>query len=125
MPERMAYDEAILLAQTRLKVQDPDLKYGQVETITIQTNAGAMKRLWGSQGGFAVVYKFRTQSGKMRAIRCFLVQMNQDIQMRYERIGTYFAVHASNITVEFRYYNAGIVLKENVYGQPQSKTYPF
>ncbi len=124
MPERAPYDESMLLAQARLKVQDPDLKQGKVETIMVQTVAGALERPWGVQGGFAVVYKFRTHSGKMRALRCFLVQMNPDTQFRYERLGAYFAVHASDITVDFKYYNDGITLKETVYGQLQSKTYP-
>jgi hypothetical protein len=124
MPERTPYDEAMLMSPARLKVPDPDLKQGKVETITLRTAAGTMQRPWGVQGGFAVVYKFRTQSGKMRALRCFLVQMTPDTQFRYERISTYFAAHAPNITVGFKYYDAGIILKEQVYGQLQSRTYP-
>src|SRR5260370_230398 len=124
MPERTPYDEAMMLSQARLRVLDADLKHGQVETISMQTNAGVIKRPWGIQGGFAVVYKFRTQSGKMRALRCFLVQMDPDMQFRYERISAYFAAYASDITVEFKYYNSGIVLKENIQGQLQNKTYP-
>lgn len=124
MPERTTYDEAMLLSQARLKVQDQDLKQGQVETITLQTNVGSMKRPWGIQGGFAVVYKYSTQSGKRRALRCFLIGMDPDIAYRYERIGAYFAAHAPNIAVEFKYYESGILLKEVVYGQTQNKTYP-
>lgn len=124
MPERTPYDEAMMLSQARLRVPDADLKHGQVETISMQTNAGVIKRPWGIQGGFAVVYKFRTQSGKMRALRCFLVQTDPDMQFRYERISAYFAAHASDITVEFKYYDSGIVLKENIQGQLQNRTYP-
>lgn len=124
MPERSAYDEAMLLSQARLKVQDQDLKQGSVETITIQTVAGQMKRPWGIQGGFAVVYKFTTQSGKRRALRCFLTKMDPDIAFRYQRIGAYFAAHAPGISVEFNYYEPGILLKEVVYGQIQNKSYP-
>src|SRR5437588_11088232 len=102
MPDRAAYDEAMLLSQARLKVQDQDLKQGSVETITLQTVAGSMKRPWGIQGGFAVVYKFSKQSGKRRALRCFLTRMDPNIQYRYERIGTYFATHAPDIAVEFQ-----------------------
>src|SRR5947209_19672500 len=98
MPERAPYDEAMLLARARLKIPDPDFKQGKVETITVPTVAGAMQRPWGVQGGFAVVYKFRRQSGKLRALRCFLVQMTPDTQFRYERIGPYFATHAPDIT---------------------------
>ncbi len=124
MPERSPYDEAMALSQARLKVLDPDLKQGKVETITVKTVAGPMERPWGVQGGFAVVYKFRTQSGKLRALRCFLVQMTPDTQFRYERIGSYFTAHAPDITVGFKYYDPGILLKEQVGGQLQNKTYP-
>src|ERR1700694_1085073 len=124
MPERAAYDEAMRLSQARLKVQDQELKQGKVETITIQTVAGQMKRPWGIQGGFAVVYKFATQNGKKRALRCFLTKMDPDIAYRYERIGAYFAAHAPGISVEFKYYDSGILLKEVFYGQIQNKAYP-
>jgi predicted SnoaL-like aldol condensation-catalyzing enzyme len=124
MPERTSYDEAMQLSQARLRVQDPDVKQGKVEMITMRTNVGSMQKPWGRQGGFAVVYKFRTQSGKLRALRCFLVQMTPDTQFRYERIGRYFAAYASKITVEFKYYGTGILLKENVYGRLESNTYP-
>ncbi len=125
MPERGHYDEAMLFSQARLKVQDLDLKQGKVEMITVKTARGAIERPWGRQGGFAVVYKYRTQSGKTRALRCFLIPMTADTQFRYERMGTYFTSHAPNITVGFKYYDSGIVLKEPVYGgQLQSKTYP-
>ncbi|HTK09534.1 MAG TPA: hypothetical protein VL485_20355 [Ktedonobacteraceae bacterium] len=124
MPERAAYDEAMLLSQARLKVQDQDLKQGKVETITLQTVAGTMKRPWGIQGGFAVVYKFATQSGNMRALRCFLAKMDPDIQLRYERIAYYFATHVPGVGVEFKYYDNGILLKEVIYGQILNKTYP-
>src|SRR6266699_250072 len=124
MPERAPYDESMLLAQARLKVQDPDLKQGKVETIMVQTVAGALERPWGVQGGFAVVYKFRTHSNKLRALRCFIVQVETDMQFRYEHIGTYFAMHAPEITAEFNYHHAGIAVKENIQGQSQNKVYP-
>ena len=40
MPERLAYDEAMQFSRIRLKVQDPELKQGQVEIVTIRTAAG-------------------------------------------------------------------------------------
>src|SRR2546423_5830459 len=124
MPERAAYDEAMRLSQARLKVQDQDLKQGKVDIMTTQTAMGQMERPWGAQGGFAVVYRFSRQSGKKRALRCFLVPMTPDIADRYQRISACFAAHSPSITVEFNYHDAGILLKENVYGQLQSKTYP-
>jgi hypothetical protein len=124
MPERTAYDEAMLLSQARLQVPNPDLKQGQVNTTSIQTVAGSMKRPWGIQGGFAVVYKFATQSGKTRALRCFLVKMEPDTQYRYERISSYFTAYAPEIAVEFIYHTTGILLKETVNGQIQKQSYP-
>lgn len=119
MPDRLACDEAMNLSKARLRVHDPDLKDGEVE----KTVAGLVPVPWGLQGGFAVVYKFRTQSGKPRALRCFLAPMKADIQHRYERIGTYFATHLPDITAEFKYHNDGILIHENTPGGPSKKTY--
>lgn len=125
MPERAACDKAIQLPQSRLKVPDTDLVQGRVETFSVQTIIGGMPRPWGLEGGFAVVYKFRTQSGKIRALRCFRVPMNQDMQFRYERIGPYFAQHAPDISAEFRYYQNGILIEENTtYNQASKTVYP-
>ncbi len=117
MPDRLSCDDAMRLSRARLRVQDPDLKHGQVEMLIKQTAIGPISDPWGIQGGFAVVYKFRTQSGKIRALRCFLVQMPPDTQFRYERIGPYFASHAADITVEFKYHPGGILIAENAPGQ--------
>ena len=121
MPERLPYDEAMLFASARLKISDPELKHGQVEKVTIHTKVGTVERPWGIEGGFAVVYKFRTQSGQMRALRCFRVPMKPDTQFRYERIGPYFHTHAPDITANFMYHKMGIVVKEQ---GKQSQTYP-
>ena len=43
MPERLAYDEAMQFSRIRLKVQDPELKQGQVEIVTIPAIANATK----------------------------------------------------------------------------------
>src|SRR5437773_1479125 len=124
MPDRTTYDEAMRFSQVRLKIQDQDIKHGRVETMSTQTAAGLFTQPWGVQGGFAVVYKFRASSGKLRALRCFLVKLPTDTQFRYERMSVYFAQHAPAITVGFTYYDDGIVLKEIVNGQQQSKSYP-
>src|SRR5260370_9779892 len=110
----------MLFSSARLKVQDPEIKQGKVETIKIQTKLGVVERPWGVEGGFAVVYKFRTRSGGFRALRCFRVPIEPDTQFRYEHIGPYFHAHASAITAKFKYYDNGIVVKE----QGQSQTYP-
>src|SRR5581483_5390297 len=122
MPERLAYDEAMLFSAIRLKMPDLELKQGKVETITTQTSIGPVERPWGIEGGFAVVYKFRTRSGKLRALRCFRVPINQDMQFRYERISAYFHSHIPDITVSFKYYDAGILVQEQ--NQAHKQAYP-
>src|SRR5689334_12452218 len=122
MPERLPYDEAMIASSIRLKIQDPELKEGKVETITVKTTAGQFELPWGIEGGFAVVYKFRTKSGKIRALRCFRVPMSADTQFRYGRIGPYFHAHAPTITAGFQYHNSGIVVKDQ--SNPQGQIYP-
>ncbi len=117
MPDRLACDEAMNLSKARLRVQDLDLKNGEVE----KTLAGMVPIPWGQQGGFAVVYKFRTQSGKVRALRCYLMPMKADIQFRYERISAYFATCIPEITAGFTFHNEGILIRESVPGQPETK----
>src|SRR5579872_2727293 len=112
MPDRLSYDEAILYSQHCLKIQDADLKQGAVETYTMKTAAGDVKKPWGQEGGFAVVYKFRSQSGQMKAVRCFRVAMNPDTQSRYERMSKFFPQHVPDITIDFHYYEQGILVKE-------------
>src|SRR5262245_12441548 len=112
MPDRTTLDEAMLLSKARLRVLDPDVKQGQVEKMTLYTAIAPIERPWGLQGGFAVVYKFRRQSGSLCALRCFLVQMTPDIKERYERLSDYFELHARTITAGFRYHNEGINVKE-------------
>jgi hypothetical protein len=122
MPERLAYDEAMQLSIVRLKVQDPELKQGKVEMVSIQTAMGSIERPWGIEGGFAVVYKFRRKNGTICALRCFRVPMSPDTQFRYEHIGPYFHTHAPDITAGFKYYDEAIVVKEQ--GKPQNQKYP-
>lgn len=120
MPERLPYDEALRAAAVRLKVSDPEIKEGQVEMIKMPTAKGVVENPWGVEGGFAVVYKFRTRSGQFRALRCFRVPMEPDMQFRYEQIGPYFHQYASDLTASFRYHDNGISVNEQ--GKP--KVYP-
>jgi hypothetical protein len=124
VPERLAYDEAMQLSQVRLRIQDSDLIQGSVERIQIQTAVGSIERPWGIAGGFAIVYKFRTKGGKLRALRCFSTRITPDIQFRYERIGVYFANHVPHITIGFKYHEQGILVKEAVSGLLQKVIYP-
>ncbi|HEU5376032.1 MAG TPA: AarF/UbiB family protein [Ktedonobacteraceae bacterium] len=122
MPERLAYDEAMRFAQIRLQIKDPEIGQGTVETITISTKIGQIVQPWGIEGGFAVVYKYRTRSGTFRALRCFRRDMDPDTQFRYEHIGPYFQAHAAHITAGFKYHPQGILIKEP--NSPQGKVYP-
>ncbi len=123
MPDRLSYDEAMLYASRNLKIQDPDLKQGAVETYEIKTPAGSIKKPWGMEGGFAVVYKYRSQGGRMIAMRCFRVSMNPDTQSRYERMSAYFRQYVPDITIDFHYYEEGILVKETSQST-QKKTCP-
>jgi len=96
----------------RLKVQDPDLKEGRVEMMTIQAKIGSYERPWGLQGGFAIVYKFCTKSGQFRALRCFIKRVDSETEFRYGRIGPYFQTHIPELTAGFRYHDTGILLRE-------------
>ncbi|TMC18878.1 MAG: hypothetical protein E6J34_16025 [Chloroflexi bacterium] len=122
MPSRLVYDEAMSFSRIRLKVQEPELKEGKVETVTTQTAVGTIVRPWGIEGGFAIVYKFRTKSGHIRALRCFSVPASADTQFRYERIGAYFRAHIPQITAGFKYHNKGILVKEQ--GKSPDQIYP-
>ena len=122
MPERLAYDEAMRASAFRLQVQDQDLKEGSVEMMTIHSAVSSYARPWGLQGGFAIVYKFRTKSGKFRALRCFLKKIDQETLFLYERIGPYFHTHIPDITAGFRYHDPGILV--SVQGQPKKVAYP-
>jgi hypothetical protein len=112
MPSRLAYDEAIRLARATLRVPDPELKEGRVDTVALQTSAGISERVYGVNGGFAVVYRFLTRSGQPRALRCFLNAVSPDMQDRYIKLGQYFRQHLSDVTVEFRFFDPGIKVKD-------------
>lgn len=124
MPDRQSYDEAMLFARVRLKVPDLDIKQGTVEKYQAQTTRGAFAKPWGMEGGFAVVYKFRTQSGQLKALRCFRVPMDSDTHYRYEKLGSYFRSHIPDITVDFIYYEEGILVDEEVQGVKQKRVFP-
>ncbi|MBX5456723.1 MAG: hypothetical protein IRZ31_07455 [Thermogemmatispora sp.] len=114
MPGRLAFDEAMQFPRSRLLVPDPELREGRVEMIEIKTRRGLIQRPWGLEGGFAIVYKFRTRSGQTRALRCFHVDMKPDTEERYRQIANYFAAQTAlrAATVPFTYYREGVVVKE-------------
>ena len=114
MAGRVQFDDAIAIPHIRLKVQDSELKQGKVEMMHMQISRGIMvERPWGLEGGFAIVYKFRTQSGRHRALRCFKTKMNPDTQYRYERMSDYFRIHMKDITAEFRYHDVGLQVDDS------------
>ena len=47
MPDRTSYDDSMLYASRNLKILDPELKQGAVETYTTRTNAGEIKKAKG------------------------------------------------------------------------------
>jgi hypothetical protein len=118
MASRQDYDTAILFSRTRLQMNDVELLEGAVETV------GASQIPWGNQGGFAVVYKFRTKGGKARALRCFTRPIDPNIKQRYELMGPYFRQYARGITADFTYYERGILVKETMQGQSRETVYP-
>lgn len=121
VPTRVNYDEAIQMSRVRLQVKDPDLKQGDVEVVKHKTKMGIIPSPWGMEGGFAIVYKFRTQSGRLRALRCFKSKMPANIKERYQKIGAYFKANASQITAEFKYHEPGIKVQV---GMGSKKSYP-
>ena len=135
MPDRLAYDEALLFSAARLHLPDPALKGGKVVMMQVPTALGTVERPWGIEGGCAVVYKYRVHerathhnngtnySGtnyKYYALRCFRLPLSPDMQFRYEQIGPYFARYAHAITVPFVYYDAALHIKE----QGQTRAIP-
>lgn len=113
IPDRSQYDQAIQYPSRFLKIDNPDLLGGVVEMVRIPTSKGIVKRPWGLQGGFAIVYKFRTASGQLRALRCFTLKMDDDIGERYQKMAPYFQAYASGITTEFKYHDPGIAVRIN------------
>lgn len=123
MPDRHAYDKAMLMPQIRFMVPEADLRQGSVEMVTIQTQSGPLKRPWGSAGGFAVVYKFRVKNGH-KAIRCFQSDIKPDMQLRYDLLSQFFQAHLADITAGFHYYAQGIAIDVTTQGVSQPMPYP-
>ena len=113
IPSRVEFDEAMLpqISRLRLKVSDPEIKEGEVELVHHTTNHGVISGPWGMEGGFAIVYKFKTKSGKLRALRCFKKPMPTDIRQRYEQIEAYFRTHINAFTAGFKYHDPGIMVQ--------------
>jgi serine/threonine protein kinase len=120
--DQRTFDEAILLSRTRLKL--PDLLHGAVEKITIATSSCEYERPWSINGGFATVYKFRTQDGRHKALRCFRVSMRPEIKDRYAQFSGYFGALAPDITAGFHYYDDGISIDEVIGGVKKRRSHP-
>ena len=124
IPSRTDYDDAIIAPKHRLKIPDPNREYkeGSVEMMEMKTTKGQSYRMpYGMQGGFAVVYKFRTKSKKLRALRVFTNPNLGDTEDRYEAIGPFLKAHAAEVAVDFNYHDQGITLKDT---QGDSHIYP-
>jgi VCBS repeat-containing protein len=122
VPSRLDYDEAMRFSKVRLKIPDLELKKGSVEMVSIPTSIGSIQKPWGTEGGFAVVYKFRMQSGQFSALRCYLRPVSSDMQFRYQHLNSYFQAHVHDITIPFTYHDYGIEVKEQ--GRFSGKVYP-
>jgi len=92
----------------RLQLQDAEYKKGHVEKWKNKTNAGIEELPFAMPGGFAIVYKFVTQSGRTIAFRVFQREVEADMQYRYERIEPYFRSKVPEITADFKYFKSGI-----------------
>jgi hypothetical protein len=121
---REAYNDAISNPLKYLNLSDMNIRYGHVEKIEVKTRAGAYEVPWGVEGSFAVVYKFRTQSGQFKALRCFRGAIRDDIQYRYEQIGAYFSQHLPTTTAKFVYYDTGINVKVKIRLAEEQMPYP-
>ncbi|MHB0877298.1 MAG: hypothetical protein ACYC5O_14775 [Anaerolineae bacterium] len=117
IPTRVELDQAIRSAQVRLRISDPELKQGSVETVRYETRAGPMEEPWGLEGGFAVVYKYRMRGGRLRALRVFKRLMPADMAQRYRFMHPYFRQHVPACTVECIYHEQGILVKHQNGGQ--------
>jgi serine/threonine protein kinase len=127
MMNQTALDEAMLLSQTRLLLADPDLKQGAVVQVPVVLAAGRhYQRLWRQSGAAATVFKYRTQSGRYLALRCFHGTIRPDLQQHYETLDAYFRLHPSllEMTVRFTYAVEGIWTYQQVQGSLQQVTHP-
>jgi hypothetical protein len=122
IPTRAQYDDAIRQAAHFLKVTDLDLRNGSV--MQVEFAAGAVSRPWAMEGGFAIVYRFRTESGKLRALRCFTKAMPTDIQWRYELVGPYLLSNIPDLTVQVHYHDPGIAVRVAEYPVSRFERYP-
>ena len=101
------FHAAMSAARHRLRVPDDELKLGHVEMIQV----GELPGPFAMPGGRAIVYKYRTRSGGLKALRLWYREVSGDMKQRYEALGTYFAQHAEGYTARFRYHDQGILVK--------------
>jgi serine/threonine protein kinase len=124
MVSQQSYDEAIRLPRQRLLIPDADIVEGAVEMVTINAGTYTYQRPWGQNGGYAVVYRYRTQSGERKALRCYRVAMRPEIKERYEHLERYIRLHLESRSVGFRFFEEGIVVDERVNGAQRQVVHP-
>lgn len=117
IPTRIELDQAIRSAAARLRVVNEDLRQGSVEMVRYQTRAGPMEEPWGMEGGFAVVYKFRMRSGRLRALRVFKRLVPDDMAARYRLLHPYLRRCLPGYTVECIYHEHAVLVKHQNGGQ--------
>lgn len=105
MPTIGDYDDAIRAGRIRFK--DPTLRAATLELNKRPVKGGFIEEPWRSPGSFAVAYKMRLATGRMRAIRCYFAEHTQH-SYRYSVLHRELPARLQEYTVEFRYLDQGI-----------------
>ena len=107
-----------------LNLPDPEREFqdGAFEMVEMTAPIGTSQPIpLAIQGGSAIVYKFRTKSNQLRALRAITNSNRGDLKSRYETFHPYLRTHAAGVTVDFIYHDKGITLKD---AQGTSHVYP-
>ena len=110
MPTRLEYDHSLESPDRWLRVSDPELLGGYVQRVPRKTSVGTTTVPWAVEGGSAVVYRFRCQSGRTCALRCFTQPFDAGLGARYEALDPYLDTVASDITVRAKFHDPGITV---------------
>ena len=105
MPTINDYDDAIRAGRVRFK--DPALKAATPVLNKRPYNGGMIEEPSRAPGSFAVVYKMRTQDGRIRAVRCYFAE-NAHHSQRYRILNAELPGKLKEYTVDFRYLDQGI-----------------
>jgi len=115
-PSIAQYDEAMLHPSAYLRVDDPDLREGNVLLSERVNDFGVEQEPWKDSGAFAVVYKFCKAPGleqpdHLAALRCFTVPVSDDVAERYALLGPYLRSNARAITASMKFVSDGVLVR--------------